>query len=142
MYTKPTVADFKAFFVRDFPYGVDPSVVMDSDITNALAEAGFNFNEGLFDSQADYQLAYLLLTAHYLVMDLRASSQGIAGQYSFLVSGRAVGNVSESFSIPQAILDNPMFSFYTKTPYGAKYLNLIYPLLSGQIFAVCRRTNP
>lgn len=142
-YTVPTIADFKAYFVRDFPYGTDPKTsVIDQDITNALADSGVNFNESLFSDQANFNIGYLLLTAHFLVMTLRASSQGTSGQFSWLQNSRNVGSVSEGIAIPQRILDNPEFAYLSKTNYGAKFLMFILPQLSGQIFIVCGGTTP
>lgn len=141
-YLVPSISDFKAQFVRDFNYGADSTVVMDSDLTTAMTTAGFNFNGNLFDSQQNFTLCYLLLSAHFLVMNLRASSQGIGGQFTWLQSGKGVGSVNESIAIPQRILDNPEFSYLAKTNYGAQYLMLILPMLSGQMFAVHSRTNP
>lgn len=140
-YTDPSVADYKAYFTRDFPYGSTASTVMDSDITKALAEAAFNINQGLFGSQGEYSLAFMYLTAHYLVSDLQASSQGVSGQYSWLQTAKAAGSVSESFQIPQKILDNPYLAMLSKTRYGAKYLSLLLPRITGQIFAVAGRTH-
>lgn len=141
-FVQPTVSDFKAFFTRDFPYGSDPSTVMDADIQRAISTAAINFNEDFFGDQASYSTGFLLLSAHFLVMNLRASSQGIAGQYGWLQSGKSVGSVSESFSIPQRILDNPEFAMLSKTNYGAQFLMLILPQLSGNIFTVCGGTRP
>lgn len=141
-YTNPTIADFKAQFGRDFPYGTDPSTVMDSDINSALALMIGNINPDLFVNQAAFSSAALQLSAHYLVMNLRASAQGIAGQANWLQVGKSVGPVSESFQVPQYILDNPVLSQYSKTNYGMMYLNQVLPLLTGQMFSVCGRTNP
>ena len=136
MFTNPTVADFKATFVRDFTYGTTPDTVMDSDISQGLLEASISINSCLFSSQLQYSQAYLNLAAHYMVMNLRASGTGCSGQAEWLVQSKSVGSISESFSIPQRILDNPLFAQFTKTTYGTKYLMMIYPLLSGQIFVV------
>lgn len=142
-YTNPSTSDFKAYFTRDFPYGTDPNTsVLDSDITKAFGQVAFNINQALFSGQDQYNVGYLLLSAHYLVIDLRMSSQGINGQYSFLEQSKSVGSVSQSFAIPQRILDNPYFSMLTKTNYGAKYLELLIPQLVGQVFNVIGSTRP
>jgi len=140
-FTNPTVSDFKAYFSRDFPYGLDNTTVMDADITKALGQAVFNFNEGLYGTQEDYSLAFLYLTAHYLVIDLRASSQGIAGKFSWLEQSKGVGSVSTSYGIPQSIMEDPVFSMYSTTNYGAKFLSLLLPSLKGQIFTVLGGTT-
>lgn len=141
-YTNPDATDFKNFFVRDFPYGNTSDTVQDSDIDRALGEAGFNINPAFAQDQAQYDMLYLYLTAHYLVMDLRASSQGIAGNYNWLTTSKTVGSVSESFQIPELITRNPYMSMLSKTYYGAKYLNLIMPQIVGQIFTVAGATQP
>ncbi len=147
-FTFPSVADFKAYFFRDFAY--DPAVappydltkIQDLDITKAMEEAKRNFNSALFGTQEEYTMCFLYLTAHYMVMDLRASSQGIAGSYAWLTTGKSVGSVSESFGIPQKILDNPLLAMYSKTNYGAKYLSLVLPYITGPMFTVCGGTSP
>jgi hypothetical protein len=133
---RPTVLDFKQYFDRDFPYGYDMESVRDKDITKAFNDAGVSFNEDLFADQSTYTIAFLNLSAHYLVMNLRSSSQGLTGQYAWLQSSKSVGSISESFTIPQRILDNPEFAMLTKTNYGAKYIGLMLPMLVGQIFLV------
>lgn len=142
-FNNPVVSDFKSQFVRDFPYGVDPNTsVLDSDINYAFQMTNVNINPGLFPDQGTYTLAYNLLSAHYLVMNLRSSSQGINGQYNFLQAGKGAGSVNESFSIPERILANPYWSMLTKTNYGALYLQLLLPQLAGQTFSVHGTTLP
>lgn len=142
-YLNPTVADFKNYFTRDFPYGTDPNTsVLDSDISKAYGQVNFAINPALFINQENYTLGYLWLSAHWLVTDLRASSQGISGQYNWLENNKAVGSVSAGFQVPQRILDNPSFAMLSKTNYGAKYLQLILPQLAGQIFIAPGHTKP
>lgn len=142
-YVAPTVAQFKNQFIRDFPYGTDPNTsVLDVDITNAFNLVDIQINQALWDGQTAYQIAYGYLAAHFLVLNLRASSQGLSGQYNFAQVSKGVGAVNEAFSIPQRILDNPDFMAYTKTNYGAMYINLLWPQLAGQTFTVCGSTRP
>lgn len=148
MFIQPTVSDFKTQFFRDFPYQ-DPALppnldafIQDQDITNAFTATNVNFNQGLFADQPSYSLGYLLLSAHYLVLNIRQSSQGLSGQFNFTQASKGAGNVNEAFSIPQRILDNPEFAMLAKTNYGAQFLLLILPQLSGQIFNVYGSTRP
>lgn len=129
----PSVSDFKAFFSRDFPYLSTSETVMDADITRALTEASAYVNESLFSTQALFTTAFLYMTAHCLVTNLRASSQGLSGSYSWLESSKSVGSVSQSFAIPESITTNPVYAMYCKTTYGAKYLSLVLPLLHGNM---------
>jgi len=142
-YSNPSVQDFKNQFVRDFPYGTDQNLnILDSDITYAFTMTNVNINPALFGNQGTYSMAYNLLSAHYLVMNLRASSQGINGQFNWLQASKGVGQVNESFSIPERIQENPYFSMLTKTNYGAMYLQLIIPQLTGQVYNVYGTTLP
>lgn len=142
-YTPPTVAEFKTFFSRDFPYGATPDTVTDDDIQRAIDEAVAFVNEGLFCSQESYTTAVLYLSAHNLVTNLRLSSQGInSGQFAWLQNSRAAGSVSESLAIPDRIMANPEYAMLTTTGYGGKFLMMVIPGLSGQIFTVCGRTLP
>lgn len=145
-YIDPSVDDFKAYFVRDFPYAPDPyddlSMVIPSDINNALLDAKVFFNPDLASDQDSYTLYFLLLTAHFLVTNLRNSSQGLAGSYKFLATSTSVGSVSESTTLPERIQNNPELMMLSKTNYGAKFLQLVLPQLVGQIFTVCGATRP
>lgn len=142
-YTAPTIQAFKAQFVRDFRYGTDINEnVIDSDIANAFNVVDTMINQSLWSNQTSYQIAYLYLAAHYMCLNLRSSSQGINGQYNWAQNSKAVGGITESFTIPQRIIDNPDFMAYTKTNYGAFYLNMLWPKLAGQMFTVYGRTKP
>ncbi len=142
-FSSPSVQDFKNYFVRDFPYGTDMKTsVLDIDITNAFVMTNTQINQALFSYQPDYTVGYLLLAAHYMVMALRSSSQGINGQFSWLESGKAVGPASSTLAIPQQILNAPYWSALTKTNYGAQYLMMVFPKLVGSMFTVCGATQP
>lgn len=142
MFNIPAVSDFKNYFTRDFPYGSTSTTVNDSDIQNAISEAGFDFPQGLFSTQSNFTLGYLYLSAHFLVLNLRNSSQGIAGQYNWLTVSKGVGSVNGAYGIPQRILDRPQFAMIAQTTYGAKYLQFILPQLVGNIGASFGNTKP
>ncbi len=135
-YVNPGVQDFKDYFNRDFPYGSTPDTVMDADIVKAEAMASMNINPNLSCNQSSYTINFLYLSAHFLVLNLRASSQGIAGNYSWLQSSKSVASVAESYSIPERVLENPNFAMLAKTNYGAQYLYNVLPFLVGQVYTV------
>lgn len=142
-FINPTIDDFKSYFVRDFPFGTDiETSVLDADIGKSFGQTNFTINPNLFPKQEDYTLGYMWLAAHWLVVDLRAASQGIAGRYNWVEASKSVGNVSSSYSIPQKILDNPSLAMFTQTRYGGKYLEMILPQLTGYIFTVHGHTHP
>ena len=105
--------------------------------TGSLAQtAAFNLNQSLYFDQPSFTLGYLYMTAHFLVQNLRASSQGINGQFDWLHAGKGVGAVNESFTIPQRIQDHVIWSMFTKTNYGMMFLQLILPQMCGVVYSV------
>jgi len=143
VFTNPSVQNFKDQFIRDFPYGTDPNVsVLDADILNSYVQANIMANPIFWADQGSYTYGYLLLAAHFLVLNLRASSQGINGQWNWAQNSKGVGSVSEGFQIPERISANPELMMLTKTNYGAMYLQLILPQLMGQVYSVCGWTHP
>lgn len=129
--TPDTAADWDLL-----PFGV---LISSKDVENAFNEAKASFNDTITGNEDDLKLIYLYCTAHYLVNDLNAGGSESAGTNP--VNSRSVGNVSESYSIPQWQLDSPIYSFYTKTSYGLKYINLIQPYLTGFMATVKGGTN-
>lgn len=137
VFTIPTVDDFKAYFVRDFPYGSDPDEnVLDSDIQKALDKVPYNINESLFCDQNEFNIAFLNLAAHYMCLSIQASSQGLSGKWEFLLSSKSVGSVSVSQTVPDNIANNPQYAYFSKTNYGMEYLVMIIPKLIGSMFIV------
>lgn len=144
MFDNPTIVDFKARFNRDFPYGTTLTQIMDQDVTNALNQTGTgqNFNPNLFNSQSSYTLGFLYLSAHYLVLNIRASGQGVAGQWPWMQTAKGAGGVNESFQIPERISASPELAMLATTRYGAQYLAMVLPLLKGSFGSVPGRTHP
>lgn len=105
----------------------------DADIQEAINEAFVNFNEGLFKDEATAKLVFLFLVAHYLTIDFGIATGGVQ---IGITTSKSVGSVSESYSIPNWLLNNPALSSYATTPYGIKYASLIRPYLVGNFFVV------
>jgi hypothetical protein len=136
-FNNPGVSDFQGQFFRDFPYGTDPNVsVLAQDIANAFVQTNISINPNLWGDQASYTFAYLLLAAHFLVLNLRAASQGLNGQWNWAQNNKSVAAVSEGFEIPERVKQNPELMAYYKTNYGAQYMNLVWPQLAGAMFTV------
>ena len=147
----PTVDEFKAYFNRGFPYQppvVPPDVpnpdeyIQDSDIAKAFVQANMNINQGLFRDQALFSMCYMYLAAHYLVIDMQMAATGINGVYTWVEQSKSVGSVSQSFAIPQQILNDPYMSMLTKTKYGAKYVEMILPMTRGAMYISRGSTRP
>lgn len=102
----------------------------DADILEAYAEARVNFNESLFPDEATALKVFLFLAAHYLTVDFQ---NALGGTNIGIPTSKSVGSVSEGYSIPPWINENPGLSVYTGTGYGLKYCSLIRPHLVGNI---------
>ena len=141
-FQNPSVQNFKDYFFRDFPYTDDVNTgVTDADITKAFQQTNISINPDLWCDQSAYTIGYLLLAAHWLVIDLRMA-QGVSGSYTWVTASKSVGSVSVGYQIPERILENPELAMLAQTNYGAKYLQLILPQLTGQIFNVFGSTRP
>lgn len=116
--------------------------IADEDITKAIDEASFNINDALFDTQAHYSMSYLYMAAHYLCNDILASSQGINSQYNWIVTSKSVGNVSQSFGVPDSVQQDPYLAYFCTTRYGMKYLSLVLLQLRGNVAIAYGTTQP
>lgn len=122
--------------------GTNDKYVMDSDIEGAIFDASFNVSQALFDGEPQFQRAFNYLAAHNLVEKLLAAGEGLVSQYNWLTASKSVGSLQESFQIPERISKDPMLSAYSKTRYGAMYLQIISPLLIGAMFTSYRKSLP
>lgn len=138
-WVKPAIADFKAYFARDFNYATDhdepqnDEYVLDADITKAITEASINFNSRLYGEDALVTAVFMYLAAFYLVVNLQNSSKGIASQSKFPISAASVGGVSVNFQIPARFTEDAYICQFTQNGYGMKYLSLALPFLVGNV---------
>jgi len=137
-----SATDFKAYFTREFSYGVDANNVRDADISRAIAEAAIVFNEALWGSAAEAKIAYEYLTAHFLVIALRNNGGlGVQKKGTFSTGGGAVnsksaGPLSVSFTLSSMVTEYPQLSQMLETGFGQTYLTMLSPRLVGNIVAV------
>lgn len=110
--------------------------IQDSDILRAFNEAKINFNANLFSDDDTIKMVFLYLAAHYLVVDLNNAQNPLAMGFMGFTQSKSVGSVSESYGIPQWMLNNQVLSAYAQTGYGRKYLSLIQPYLIGNIMLI------
>jgi hypothetical protein len=89
-----------------------------------------------------FNIAFNYATAHHLAMNLRASSQGISAGGSWIEQSKSVGPVSQSFAIPQYILDHPVLSMLARTAYGQRYLQMVISETVGVVFIAQGDTLP
>lgn len=134
-----TPAQFKDYFDRgQFTYGASVPSIRDKDITSAIAEANAVFNPSLYPDEMR-EIAFMYLTAHYLLLDVSASFSG--GAPSFVQTSRSADGISEAVHLPAWMIDGD-FAFYATTYYGQKWLYLTSPYLGGAISAVGGATRP
>ncbi len=109
--------------------------ITDNDLYKAFGQARNSFNINLFLNNKDkMKIAFLLLTAHYLVMDLNmANSNGVG---SFLITSKSVDGVSASYGIPQKYLQSPYYSYFASTSFGLKYLQYLIPFTIGAVYTI------
>lgn len=142
MWTFPTVANFKAQFVRDFNYApvsdaTNLDYVTDADIQNGLNQAVANFNPTLaFANDAARTLAALYCAAFFMVSALQTSAQGVGSQSNFPITSRSVAGVSVSYQVPEPYLKNAALAIYTANGYGLTYLSYTLNLLVGHVYTV------
>lgn len=141
----PAVADFQAYFVREFVYGSGKDKVEQADVQRAINEAGIDFNPALWDattpvgSLTEASIAYLYLAAHKLWRNLDAAGglsavnvgAGVLAAGSGALQSVGVGSVSTSFKIPDFVGDDPFLLSLTKSKFGEAYLTMMEPRLHG-----------
>lgn len=115
--------------------------VSDADIERAFAEAQINFNPNFFSENEAAEMVFYYLAAHYLVIDKNNALTPFGLGFVGYTQSKSVGSVSESYGIPQYMLNNPLLSGYAQTGYGRKYLSLIQPYLVGNIIFCPGRTT-
>ena len=159
----PQVADFKAQFALDFPFGAGSSAVSDAEIQNALnlVAGGSYFNPALFSlaplgaagtnpTTNEATLAFLYCSAHYVYLNVKTRgglhSPGFKGgansAASGVLSGKTVGPVSENFEWPDGVKNDPMLFQFTRSPYGEMYLQMLTPKLVGNVGLVMGENLP
>lgn len=107
--------------------------ITENDILRAFSEAKVNFNPTLFDCDDEALMVFYYLAMHYLVIDITNALSPMTTGFIGFTQSKSVGSISESYGIPQWMLNNALLSGYAQTGYGRKYLSLIQPYLVGNI---------
>lgn len=115
--------------------------VTDEIISEAFGEAQTNFNADLFPDCNTAVRVFYYLAAHFLVIDINNSANPFSLGFNGYTQSKSVGSVSESFGVPQWMLNDPVLSGYAQTGFGRKYLTLIKPFLVGNIIYTAGRVN-
>lgn len=104
--------------------------ITDEDIDKAFTQAYPNSNVMFGETCTEKINIYLHLVAFYLVFDIKNSSSGINSSFTGTLSSKSVGDVSESYAIPNWMMSDPMYSIFASNGYGLKYLSLIAPYMA------------
>ena len=146
-----TVAQFRAYFFRDFEYGPGLDKVTDTDIQNAINGAGSVFNPALFSTAAigiapnqtsEAIICYLNCSAHFLVTAIQAvgglnrKGRGVRSQGEGVTASKSAGGIQLSMEWPAMIKDSPVLFQFTRTSYGCAYLQVLMTRLVGNVGAV------
>ena len=142
----PLVSDFKTQFFRDFPFAEETdqsnlSLVVDIDIQNAINQASITFSGAIIDGDKSDFLAFLYLTAHYLVKNIQNAQKGLNAQAKFPLLSTGVGSVNISNNISDRFSNDPMFSMLLTTGYGQVFLDMVYPYTIGNVGFNCGTTT-
>ena len=145
-WSQPSLSDFKTRFVRDFPYAPasdqnNPDYVMDADITSAIAQANASFNQSIGAADVALSEMFLLLSAFFLVENLKTAQNGINSQAQFLANSKGVGGVNVGYQIPEIISSNQNLAKFATNGYGMQYLNMAIPFLIGGFGVVAGATT-
>lgn len=150
MATPPvTVAQFKAQFNRDWPYGPGKDAVMDSDINKAMNEALLNYSAALFGDDAS-GYAFMYLSAHYLWLNLQAAGglsakgtgKGLSIHGQGTIASKGADGLSVAYAIPERVAKSPILNQFMQSFYGQKYLAMLAPRLVGGVFTVAGPRDP
>ncbi len=132
-------ADFKARFARDFIFDADTSVgVTDGDITNALNDATLIFNADLWAAGVELETAFLMLSAHFLALNIQAAggiglAQGAQNAGGAAINSRSVGSVSVGYDLPEKWKNSSIAAPFLRTDYGMRYFQMAAPRLVGNV---------
>lgn len=106
---------------------IKPSTfIKDSDIETAMDQASTVCVEGKIGDPKDYFIAFMYMTAHFLIIDWKMKNTGInASGTSGILIGRTVGDMTTHYSVSPIIQKYPEYEIYYKTLEGQKAMSII-----------------
>ena len=145
----PSVQNFKDQFTREFVYGPSLAQVQDNDIQRAINETSVSFNPGLWDSSplgstTEQNIAYLYLSAHYLVLNVQGAGglsavnrgRGVKSSGGGTIQNKSIGSIAIAYAIPEYVQNSAILGQYMRTDFGQKYLALLAPRIVGNVAVV------
>ena len=111
--------------------------VKDADIEEAMREAATIVPDGTPMACNEYQMAFLLMTAHWVISDWQAKNLGMnASGASGILTGRAAGKMSASYAVSPLLQQNPLWQPYLTTPWGVKAIAILARYNVGNVMFV------
>jgi len=150
----PSSDDFKTYFDREFAYGDGMDTVRNSDVIRALGEAGVIINPDLWDdvtaigALTEYKIAFLYLTAHILSKSIQAAGGlsarklglGVRQTGDGVIESKAAAGLQVGYAQMNLARESPILSQFLETPFGKKYLEMLYPRLVARVALVSGRS--
>lgn len=111
--------------------------VSDSMITEAFAEANTVLPKSGISEFDEYKQVFLLLSAHFLIMDWQAKNAGLnpSGTSGILTSKR-ISDFSATYALSPILTKYPEYSILTTTYWGQKALFLLSRHWVGNVVSV------
>ena len=116
------------------------SLVLSQNATATQLQAQLTVGGPSGFSVSEAQLAYLYLTAHFLVLNLQ-NAGGLGAPSPFLgqassgggvVAQKTVGGVSVAYTFPDFVVNSRILSQFLKTGYGQMYLQMVTPKIPAR----------
>lgn len=108
--------------------------VMDSDITEAMREASTIVPHPSPMSCDDYQLCFLLMTAHFVITDWQAANMGLnASGTGGILTSRTAGKMSAGYAVSPILAKFPQYQMYLTTPWGLKAITTLMRYNVGNV---------
>lgn len=126
----------------DSGWVIDSSVIFskyvnDSMIDEAFLEAAAILPKDGISEFAEYKQVFLLLAAHFLVMDWQAKNSGMSPSgTSGIITSRRISDFSATYAINPILSQYPQYSMLTTTYWGQKALMLLSRHWVGNIVFV------
>lgn len=142
----PTVAEFKAYFVREFQYDKGLNFVTDDDIQRAISESFQLYNQSLIDDAGSQNVAYLYVIAHVLVVNIQNAGGlaakplglGVRNVADGVMVSKGIGPANVTYQVPpDRISRSPTLLYFFQTSFGQRYIQMIANQLNGQMLIAC-----
>lgn len=111
--------------------------VADSDIEEAMREAATVVPDHSPMICEEYQMCFLLMTAHFVITDWQAANAGLnASGTGGILTSRTAGKMSAGYAVSPILQQYPQYQMYLTTPWGLKAMTTILRYNVGNLIGV------